>query len=107
MKKFTFYSCCVAFVLFLSLGIYSSFLEKEKQLAEGVQKEVLVVDKDKRTSSTGGGTPGTFISSTKYSLKIYVNKKLYDVDVDSSRYDKAEIGSMIKAIEYKNELVLD
>ncbi|MEI4719194.1 hypothetical protein WAG26_28530 [Bacillus cereus] len=107
MKKFTFYGCCVAFVLILSLGIYSSFLEKEKQLVEGVHKEVLVVDKDKRTSSTGGGIPGTSISSTKYSLKIYVNEKLYDIDVDSSYYDKAEIGSMIKATEYKNELVLD
>lgn len=83
------------------------FLDREKQLAEGVHREVLVVDKDKRTSSTGGGIPGTSISSTKYSLKIYVNKKLYDIDVDSTRYNKAEIGSMIKATEYKNELVLD
>ena len=107
MKKITFYGCCVAFVLLLFLGTYSVFLDREKQLAEGVHREVLVVDKDKRTSSTGGGTPGTFTSSTKYSLKIYVNDKLYDIDVDSSRYDKAEIGSMIKAIEYKNELRLE
>ncbi|WP_242488009.1 hypothetical protein [Bacillus sp. TH13] len=81
------------------------FQDREKQLAEGVNREVLVVDKKKRTSSTGGGA--TFISSTKYSLKVYTNDKLYDFDVDSSRYNKAEIGSMIKAIEYKDELVLD
>lgn len=107
MKKNLFYIGFIAFVLFVALIGYGGYLEGEKQLAEGVHKEVLIVDKDERTTSTGGGIPGTSMSSKKYSIKFYMNEKLHDIDVDSSIYETSEIGSKLKVIEYKNQIVLE
>lgn len=107
MKKILFYVGFVIVFLFIALISYGGYLENEKRLVDGIRKEVLIVDKDKRTTSTGGGTPGTFISSTKYSIKFYMDKELHDIDVDSSVYKKTEVGSKLKVIEYKNQIVLD
>ncbi|WP_255286187.1 hypothetical protein [Bacillus cereus] len=107
VKEILFYIGFIAFILFVALIGYGGYLEGEKQLAEGVHKEVLIVDKDKRTTSTGGGVPGTSMSSKKYSLKFYMNEELHDIDVDSSIYEKSEIGSKLKVIEYKNQIVLE
>ncbi|EJQ14136.1 hypothetical protein IE5_05830 [Bacillus cereus BAG3X2-2] len=101
MKKNLFYIGFIAFVLFVALVGYGGYLENEKRLAEGLRKEVLIVDKDKRMSSTG------LMSSPKYSVKFYVDKKLHDIDVNSSVYEKSEVGSKLKVIEYKNQIVLE
>ncbi len=107
VKNFLFYAGFTVFVLFFALIGYGGYLEGEKQLAEGVHKEVLIVDKDERTTFTGGGIPGTSMSSKKYSIKFYMDKKLHDIDVDSSIYETSEVGSKLKVIEYKNQIVLD
>ncbi|MDZ4605110.1 hypothetical protein ORM78_27675 [Bacillus cereus] len=101
VKNFLFYVGFAVFVLFVALVGYGGYLENEKRLTEGLRKEVLIVDKDKRMTSTG------FMSSTKYSVKFYLDKKLHDIDVNSSVYEKSEVGSKLKVIEYKNQIMLD
>lgn len=66
--KNLFYIGFIAFVLFVALVGYGGYLENEKRLTEGLRKEVLIVDKDKRMSSTG------LMSSPKYSVKFYMDK---------------------------------
>lgn len=101
MKKILFYVGCTFFILFVGLILYGGMLKHEKQLSDGIHKDVLVVDKDERTTTTGG------VSSKKYSLKVYTNENLHDIDVDSSVYKKHEIGSKLKVIEYDNRILLD